>query len=64
MSEKRQDAVGRRDFLKMSSVAAAAGGAALVSAESQAEASETVEPGFTGYRETDHVRMYYKLARF
>ncbi len=65
MSEKTKDtAVGRRDFLKLSGVAAATGGAALAAQGTQAEASETLEATSSGYRETEHVKMYYKLARF
>ncbi len=65
MSANSKDkAVGRRDFLKLSGVAAAAGGAALVNSEGDAEASEAKEVSSSGYRETDHVKTYYKLARF
>lgn len=54
---------GRRDFLKMAGLGTVAGGAALVVAKDEAEASE-LETSGRGYRETDHVRTYYRLARF
>ena len=57
-------AVGRRDFLKLSGVAAATGGAALAVSGTEAEASETLQSASTGYRETEHVKTFYKLARF
>jgi hypothetical protein len=65
MSEKTKDtAVGRREFLRLSGVAAATGGAALAVGGSESQASETLEAASSGYRETDHVKTYYRLARF
>ena len=65
MSAKTKDtAVGRRDFLRLSGVAAATGGAALAVSGTEAAASETLEATSSGYRETEHVKTYYKLARF
>lgn len=65
MSQDRKDAaVGRRDFLKLSGIAAATGGAALAAGNTQAEAGEAQSGSAAGYRETDHVKTYYKLARF
>ena len=58
-----KDGTGRRDFLKMAGLGTLAGGAALVTAKGEAEAVETGRSG-SGYQETDHVRTYYKLARF
>ena len=56
----------RRKFLKGTAVAGAAVGTGALSAQSLAEVAddkpETPEP--TGYRETEHVRAYYRLARF
>lgn len=65
MSAKSKDtAVGRREFLKLSGVAAATSGAALAAGTSDSEASEMLDVSSSGYRETDHVKTYYKLARF
>jgi len=64
MSEKRNgtnDA--RRDFLKLAGLTAVTGGALAATGES-ASASESPEEGQTGYRESEHVKTYYKLARF
>jgi len=69
MSKRKEDirekgaGTGRRDFLKLAGLGTLAGGAALATTGEKAEAAETGEKG-AGYRETDHVRTYYKLARF
>lgn len=57
----------RRDFFRKASFGAGAAGAAAIGLGSgEAEAAETGGGGKTaaGYRETDHVRKYYELARF
>ncbi len=53
----------RRDFLKLATFGAALGGAAMV-AGGTAQAATAVSDRTGGYRETDHVKTYYKLARF
>ncbi len=53
----------RRSFLKLAGASAAAGGAALVSGEKKAEAGEAGDKKPALYRETDHIRRYYELAR-
>lgn len=61
---KRQveDAVAdRRSFLKLAGASAAAGGAALLPAA--AVAAEGARETTSLYRETEHVRRYYELAR-
>ena len=64
MSAKRDGANdARRDFLKLAGLTAVTGGALTASGKSAA-ASEIPVEGATGYRETDHVKTYYKLARF
>lgn len=52
----------RRSFLKLAGATAAAGGTALLPATAQAE---TTSSGGREqlYRETEHVRRYYELAR-
>ena len=62
MSDKSVEA-GRRDFLKLAGVAAVTGGTALAAGGSEAEAAEVKSEGGL-YRETEHVKTYYKLARF
>lgn len=54
----------RRGFLKLASLGSvAAAGAAIVSAD-DAEAQPATDAPTGGYRETDHVKTYYDLARF
>lgn len=57
---------GRRAFLRKSAVA---GGAVVASGQVVATADEPVlpaapEPAARGYSESEHVRAYYKRARF
>ena len=67
MSEKNKQntdtASNRRDFLKLAALSAATGGAVLASTN-DSEASEVMSLTSAGYRETDHVRQFYKSARF
>ncbi len=56
----------RRDFLRVASVGAVAGAAMAVAGGSEAEAAEVTDTGgeHAGYRETQHVKTFYKLARY
>ena len=64
MSENNKDtrAASRRDFLKKAAVAVGAAGAAAAASPAQATTPAAREQD-GGYRETDHVRKYYELAR-
>jgi hypothetical protein len=63
MRQNKKEAVAdRRSFLKLAGASAAAGGAALMTGEKKAQASEA-KPKTSLYRETDHIRRYYELAR-
>lgn len=65
MSGKRdEDTAKRRDFLKLAGFAAVTGGGLLAGGTKPAEAAVEVETASEGYRETEHVKAYYKLARF
>jgi hypothetical protein len=65
MTEKSDRAsADRRDFLKLAGVGAVAGGVALVSGGESAEASTAAVQGKGLYKQTNHVRTYYDLARF
>jgi hypothetical protein len=65
MTEKRDRAIAdRRGFLKLAGASAVAGGVALVSGSEQAEASTAAEKSDGLYKQTDHIRTYYELARF
>jgi hypothetical protein len=55
---------GRRDFLKLATLGAAAAPVAAVVGSGTAAAEAASEPTARGYRETEHVRKVYELARF
>jgi len=61
-SKKKEVVADRRSFLKLAGTGAVAGGAALLTGEKVAEAHEA-KPSSSLYRETDHIRRYYELAR-
>lgn len=66
MKTTAEEKVQRRTVLKGTAVAGAAIGSGVLSAELLAETRETPKPvnQSKGYRETDHIRDYYRLARF
>ena len=53
----------RRDFLKKAALSVAAAGTAAVASKS-AGADEALDTSGNGYRVTDHVKAFYKSARF
>ena len=53
----------RRNFLKLAGLGSVASGAALVTGKKAEAAEETPRAG-AGYAETDHVKAFYKSARF
>lgn len=53
----------RRDFLKLATLGTVLGGAAMTTGGAVNAAAPAENRG-SGYRETDHVKTYYKLARF
>ena len=64
METKKQDVgqTGRRDFLKLSALGAAAAGTVIASGSATADQVKS-ESGL-GYRETEHVKTFYETARF
>jgi hypothetical protein len=64
METKKQDVgqTGRRDFLKLSALGAAAAGTVIASGSATAEQVKSVSG--SGYRETEHVKTFYETARF
>ena len=62
MSDKAR--TGRREFLKLAGIGAATGGVALALGQDTAAAKDVPSKTSAGYRETEHVETYYKLARF
>jgi len=65
-AKTKQEKTARREFLKGAAVASAAAGAGVLATNAVADetAPESVESQQLGYQETDHVRAYYRLARF
>jgi len=59
---KKEAVTDRRSFLKLAGASAAAGGAAAITGETPAQAVEA-KPRPSLYRETEHIRRYYELAR-
>jgi len=59
---KKETVADRRSFLKLAGAGAAAGGVALTGGGKKAEADEA-KPKVSLYRETEHIRRYYELAR-
>ncbi|CFX17212.1 Formate dehydrogenase region TAT target [Candidatus Filomicrobium marinum] len=65
-NDKKAAAADRRSFLKLAGASVVGGGAAAVAAASPALAAEVEaepKPGQT-YRESEHVKRYYELAKF
>lgn len=56
--------VARRDLLKIAGLGGVAGAAAIASSSGKAEAASAKDVKGSGYRETEHVRTYYELAKF
>lgn len=65
MKDKAEQSVAdRRSFMKMAGISAVAGGAALVSGKTPASADVAKDNADRLYKETDHIKTYYELARF
>ena len=56
--------VKRRDFLKQAGLIAGTAGVAAVVGKPKAAAAADADAKGLGYRETEHVRTYYELAKF
>jgi hypothetical protein len=69
MSDKKHDTqrapagIGRRAFIRKTGMGAGALGVASLVGAKAAEAAAGSATG-AGYRETEHVKTYYKLAKF
>ena len=65
MKEKCDRAIAdRRGFLKLAGAGAVTGGVVLASGKGVAEASTAADETGRLYKETDHIKTYYELARF
>lgn len=62
--KKASQEVGRRDVLRLAGLGGVAGAAAAAGAAGKSEAAQGTESKGAGYRETEHVRTYYDLAKF
>ena len=67
MSEDKKSTVGRRDFLRKVAVGTAGAGATLAtplvgSAEADSETND--EKRKARYKETDHVKAFYRVNRY
>jgi hypothetical protein len=63
-ARKEKQRVARRDLLKIAGLGSVAGAAAVATAAGKAEAAAETDSKGSGYRETEHVRTYYDLAKF
>lgn len=64
MSEKEAKSVGRRDFFRKAGVGALGAAAVGLTAAEAGAASPAPSSDGSGYRETEHVKKYYELAKF
>lgn len=64
MKAERKTALGRRQFLRALGVGAAATAAAPLATEALADSETNDEKRKARYRETDHVKAYYRVNRY
>ena len=65
MREKKEvKSSSRREFFKKVGLGAGAVAVATTSTSAKAESDLALGAGKPGYRETDHVKKYYSLAKF
>jgi hypothetical protein len=64
MKAKQKTTVGRRDFLRVLGAGAAAASAAPLVAGNAVAAESDAEKKKTRYRETDHVKAFYRVNRY
>jgi hypothetical protein len=64
MKQKQKTTVGRRDFLRVLGAGAAAASAAPLVGGSAVAAESDADKKKTRYRETDHVKAFYRVNRY
>ena len=66
MSKEKAKEMGRRDFFRKATLGAGVAGVAAAGMAKGAAASDSGKQmaSGSGYRETDHVKKFYELARF
>lgn len=63
-TRKDEQRLARRELLKFAGLGSVAGAAAIAAGAGQSESASAAEEKSSGYRETEHVRTYYELAKF
>ena len=64
MASDRKPALGRRDFLRALGAGAAVTAAAPLATEAKADNETNDEKRKARYKETDHVKAYYRVNRY
>ena len=67
MSEDKRATVGRRDFVRQVAIGAAGAGATLATplvGSAQADSETNDEKRKARYKETDHVKAFYRVNRY
>ena len=63
-TRKDSQKVARRDLLKLAGLGSVTGAALMATSAGTAGAAVEADRKDSGYRETEHVRTYYELAKF
>jgi hypothetical protein len=64
MSKERKSTVGRRDFLRALGTGATLAAAAPLAQNAQADTESSDEKRKSRYRETEHVKNFYRVNRY
>jgi hypothetical protein len=64
MQAKEKTTVGRREFLRALGAGATVAAAAPLAGEAKADTETTDEKRKSRYKETDHVKAYYRVNRY
>jgi len=64
MQSKDKAAVGRREFLRVLGAGATVAAAAPLATEAKADTETNDEKRKARYKETDHVKAYYRVNRY
>ena len=64
MTSDRKPALGRRDFLRALGAGAAVTAAAPLATEAKADNETNDDKRKARYKETDHVKAYYRVNRY
>ena len=67
MRDEKKTKVGRRDFLRKVGIGTAGAGAALATplmGSAQADSENNDEKRKARYKETDHIKAYYRVNRY